>query len=120
MVSCALAERAKRRTTNAIRFMARNDIRERAGTAGSVGWQSLGEDAPHPAFGHPLPASGARGNTYEHESCCPSPRLRGEGARSADEGPETNRLNFDGAHHDRAVPPTAASVPRCPAHRTRS
>ena len=23
-------------------------------------------DAPHPAFGHPLPASGARGNIYEH------------------------------------------------------
>jgi histidinol-phosphate aminotransferase len=30
---------------------------------------------------HPLPASGARGDT-----CCPSPRMRGEGARRADEG----------------------------------
>ena len=36
--------------------------------------------APHPAFGHPLPASRGEGQ-YS-----PSPRLRGEGARSADEG----------------------------------
>jgi glycosyltransferase involved in cell wall biosynthesis len=36
----------------------------------------------HPAFGHPLPASRGEGHSIES----PSPRLRGEGARRADEG----------------------------------
>jgi hypothetical protein len=60
---------------------------------------TLGESAPHPAFGHPLPAStrGARGsmglalarNTNED----PSPRVeRGEGGRRPGEG--RSRLKF--------------------------
>jgi len=55
---------------------------------GVIGDASLFEmfekGAPHPAFGHPLPASGARGNPTTPR--CPSPRLRGEGARRADDG----------------------------------
>jgi predicted transcriptional regulator len=38
--------------------------------------------APHPAFGHPLPAVRGEGSPRRDPSLC----LRGEGARSADEG----------------------------------
>jgi len=41
------------------------------------------DETPRPAFGHPLSASGARA-LQEPD---PSPRVRGEGARRADEGP---------------------------------
>ena len=41
------------------------------------------ENAPHPAFGHPLPAQRGQGTVLASGL---SPRLRGEGARSADEG----------------------------------
>src|SRR5205823_8816788 len=45
-----------------------------------------------------LSPQAGRGATHTSvESCCPSPRWRGEGARSADEGRETQRFNFDGA-----------------------
>jgi ATP-dependent helicase/nuclease subunit A len=44
---------------------------------------------PHPPFGHPLPASRGEGHSIES----PSPRLRGEGARRADEGPPFLILN---------------------------
>jgi colanic acid biosynthesis glycosyl transferase WcaI len=58
--------------------------------------------APHPAFGHPLPADAGRGATNTSiEICPPSPRSRGEGARRADEGPRvTVRDNWaDAALH---------------------
>ena len=35
--------------------------------------------APHPAFGHLLPASGEKGNAQHALVDCPSPRVRGEG-----------------------------------------
>src|SRR6266849_6622249 len=55
--------------------------------------------APHPAFGHPLPAHAGRGATTLMSP--PSPRVRGEGARRADEGPRvTVRDNWaDAALH---------------------
>jgi len=43
--------------------------------------------APHPAFGHPLPASGERGTRGTPDARALLPARRGEGARRADEGP---------------------------------
>src|SRR5438046_2334189 len=34
--------------------------------------------APHPPFGHLLPASGEKGNKISYSPCCPSPRVSGE------------------------------------------
>jgi len=80
-----------------------------AGTAGRAGWPRLlqeicplvcdsndthRENAPHPAFGHPLPSAiklprgeGTRwdGLARRHNRA-PSPLVRGEGAQRADEG----------------------------------
>ena len=74
------------------------------------------DDAPHPASGHPLPAS--RGEGYRDGRCRePSPRARGEGARSADEGFGLNalrqRLNAvygDQAHLSVVSDPTGFQV----------
>jgi GT2 family glycosyltransferase/glycosyltransferase involved in cell wall biosynthesis len=51
---------------------------------------------PHPAFGHPLPASGARGSRKTHGEC-PSPRSAGRRCReAADEGlPLSLSANLD-------------------------
>ncbi len=44
------------------------------------------ENAPHPASGHLLPASGEKGTRGESPDESPSPRLRGEGGRRPGEG----------------------------------
>jgi carbamoyl-phosphate synthase large subunit len=53
-------------------------------------------NAPHPAVGHPLPASqgeGSQGGSLANSSTRdPSPRLRGEGGRRPDEGSSTQLL----------------------------
>ena len=59
------------------------EVAEAVDSKGMIGGQVADLEssaAPHPAFGHPLPADAGRGSSE------PSPRLRGEGARSADEG----------------------------------
>src|SRR5438874_4419065 len=54
---------------------------------GKAVWiESMGFTAPHPRFAHLLPASGEKGNNSHARVCCPSPRLRGEGARRPGEG----------------------------------
>jgi hypothetical protein len=54
---------------------------------------------------YPLPASGERGNAWS--AARPSPRLRGEGARRADEGQALRSLTT-------SPPPSAARSPRSP------
>src|SRR5687768_313493 len=69
------------------------------------------DTAPHPAFGHPLPALAGRGGTKSKSprdliSLPFYPLMRGEGARRADEG----RCLISGASLDTAPPRLSATL----------